>query len=370
MNKTTSNINSNYLNEESKQKSRNRLVKSSSTTTNNYPVYDKYYSKISLYKNKSRNPEKNFKKSNSSTSKFNSKLVKSQNSFNIEEENKLNNNNFTAFSKIMEHYFQQKNKEILKRKQNIPLRKNMTKNNNKIIVEINSNNSNYYFKKNITTNNIKNSNSNKLTKRQIEDKKNNPDFNKDKKNITTRNKNLSMKDIENISYNSKILNCTNSNKSKVIKENIIVKKIYQSANKNNNKKINKINYPISPSRTERNKIANKKINISKKLNRLKKKDSNITEIIEKKYNILFNNNDSENNNSNNNKISSRNSIKGNYFSIKEYQFTQTNTLNTKIEKKDDKLEGPENIHFLLVELIQKGRKKMEEIFDKLNINNK
>ena len=38
MNKTTSNINSNYLNEVSKQKSRNRLVKSSSTTTNNYIV--------------------------------------------------------------------------------------------------------------------------------------------------------------------------------------------------------------------------------------------------------------------------------------------------------------------------------------------
>ena len=56
------------------------------------------------------------KKSNSSTSKFNSRLVKSQNSFNIEGENKLNNNNFTAFSKIMEHYFQQKNKEILKKK--------------------------------------------------------------------------------------------------------------------------------------------------------------------------------------------------------------------------------------------------------------
>ena len=39
-------------------------------------------------------------------------------------------------------------------------------------------------------------------------------------------------------------------------------------------------------------------------------------------------------------------------------------------KKIDELEGPENIHFSLVELIQKGRKKMEEIVDKLNNNNK
>jgi hypothetical protein len=372
MNKTTSNINSNYLNEVSKQKSRNRLVKSSSTTTNNYIVYDKYYSKISLYKNKSRNPENNFKKSNSSTSKFNSKLIKSQNSFNIEGENKLNNNNSTAFSKIMEHYFQQKNKEILKRKQNVPLRKNITKNNNKIILEINSNNSNFYFKKNITTNNIKNSNSNKLTKRKIEDKKDNPDFKKDNKIKTTRNRNLSMKDIENISNNSKNLNCTNSNKSKVIKENIIVKKIYQSDNKNNNKKINKINYPTSPSITDRNKISNKKSNnTSKKLNTLKKSDSNIIEIIEKKYNILFNNNLNENINTNNKIISSRNSIKGNYISIKnDNEFTKTNNLNSKNVKKIDELEGPENIHFSLVELIQKGRKKMEEIVDKLNNNNK
>jgi len=369
MNKTTSNINSNYLNEESKQKSRNRLVKSSSTTTNNYIVYDKYYSKISLYKNKSRNPENNFKKSNSSTSKFNSRLVKSQNSFNIEGENKLNNNNFTAFSKIMEHYFQQKNKEILKRKQNVPLRKNMTKNNNKIIVEINSNNSNYYFKKNITTNNIKNLNSNKLTKRK-EDKNNIPDYNKDKIK-TTRNRNLSMKDIENISYNSKILNSTNSNKTKVIKENIIVKKIFQSDNKNNQKKINNTNYPTSPSITDRNKILNKKSNTSKKLNTLKKNGSNITEIIEKKYNILFNNNYNENNNINNNEILSRNSIKGNYISNKnDNEFNKPNNLNTKIEKKVDELEGPENIHFSLVELIQKGKKKMEEIVEKININNK
>ena len=246
------------------------------------------------------------------------------------------------------------------------------KNNNKIILEINSNNSNFYFKKNITTNNIKNSNSNKLTKRKIEDKKDNPDFKKDNKIKTTRNRNLSMKDIENISNNSKNLNCTNSNKSKVIKENIIVKKIYQSDNKNNNKKINKINYPTSPSITDRNKISNKKSNnTSKKLNTLKKSDSNIIEIIEKKYNILFNNNLNENINTNNKIISSRNSIKGNYISIKnDNEFTKTNNLNSKNVKKIDELEGPENIHFSLVELIQKGRKKMEEIVDKLKNNNK
>jgi len=183
-----------------------------------------------------------------------------------------------------------------------------------------------------------------------------------------------MKDIDNnISYisNSKIVNYTNSNKTKLKKENIIVKKIFQSSN--NQIKINKIKNPTSPtylSNTNRN--INSNLNSNKinrpitKINSLKKNESTISEIsaLEKKYNKLFNSND------NNNKIStSRNiSSKGNYTSLSEV--TKPNTLNTKVEKKDDELEGPELIHFSLVELIQKGRKKMEEIVDNLNKNNK
>ena len=90
---------------------------------------------------------------------------------------------------------------------------------------------------------------------------------------------------------------------------------------------------------------------------MKKNDSNLSEIsaLEKKYNILFNSND------NNNKMyTSRNTnSKVNYTSLSEV--TKPNTLNTKIEKKEDELEGPELIHFSIVGLIQKGRKKMEEI---------
>ena len=178
-----------------------------------------------------------------------------------------------------------------------------------------------------------------------------------------------MKDIDNnISYTSnfKILNSTNSNKSKIKNENIIVKKIFHSSN--NQIKINKIKNPTSPtyfSNTSRNINLNKLIRPITKLNSLNNNESNIIEIsaLEKKYNKLFNSND-------NNKIStSRNiSSKGNYTSLSEV--TKPNTLNTKVEKKDDELEGPELIHFSLVELIQKGRKKMEEIVCNLNKNNK
>ena len=366
MNITTSNIKTNFVIDDPKKISRNRLIKSSSTTSNNYSVYEKYINKISFYKKKSRNTENNIKKSNSSLSKFQSKLGNSQNSFNLSNFEGEKNNNFSAFSKIMEHYFQQKKKEMLKRKQNIPLRKNFSKN-KKIVVEINTNNSNSNNKKNNkSTNNLINNRLNQLTKKKTDIKK---DINISRLK-TTRNRNLSMKDIDNnISYTSnfKILKeNTNSNKIKIKNENIIVKKIFHS--NNNQIKINKIKNPTSPtyfSNTSRNINLNKLIRPITKLNSLNNNESNIIEIsaLEKKYNKLFNSND-------NNKIStSRNiSSKGNYTSLSEV--TKPNTLNTKVEKKDDELEGPELIHFSLVELIQKGRKKMEEIVCNLNKNNK
>ena len=370
MNITSSYIKSNYIIDEPKHRSRNRLTKSSSTTSNNYSLYEKYIHKISLYKTKSRNTDNNLRKNNSSSSKFLSKLRNYQSSFNLsnfEGESKLNNNNFSAFSRIMEYYFQQKSKEMLKRKQNVPLRKNDHKN-KKIVVEINSNNS-AYNKKNNLGNKIINQHLKQITKRKTENKNNNNIINNNINRFkTTRNRNLSMKDIENISYlsSSKILNNTNSNKIKK-KENIIVKKIFQSDN--NQIKINKKKTPLSPSycsNTNRNLNSNKKIRQIKKNNSLKKNDSNLSEIsaLEKKYNILFNTND------NNNKIyiSKNTNSKVNYTSLSEV--TKPNTLNTKIEKKEDELEGPENIHFSLVDLIQKGRKKMEEIVGNLNKNNK
>ncbi len=370
MNFTSSNIKQNNVIDEPKHRSRNRLIKSSSTTSNNYSIYDKYMNKMSLYKSKSRNIENKLRKNNSLTSKYQSKLGNSQTSFNLsnfESDNKLNNNNFSAFSKIMEHYFQQKSKEMLKRKQNVPLRKNYYKN-KKIVVEINSNNSTYN-KKNDPGNNIINQHYNPLSKKKIENKNNNCGTDNVNRLKTTRNRNLSMKDIENTSnYSSKILNCTYANKTKTQKkDNIIVKKIFKSDN--NQIKINKKKTPTSPSyfsNTSRNLNSNKKILQINKNNSLKKNDSNLSEItaLEKKYNILFNSND------NNNKMyTSRNTnSKVNYTSLSEV--TKPNTLNTKIEKKEDELEGPENIHFSLVDLIQKGKKKMEEICGNLNKNNK
>ena len=273
--------------------------------------------------------------------------------------------------KILKKYYIINKKDKLDRnnnryiKQNIPLRKNFSKN-KKIVVEINTNNSNSNNKKNNkSTNNLINNRLNQLTKKKTDIKK---DINISRLK-TTRNRNLSMKDIDNnISYTSnfKILNSTNSNKSKIKNENIIVKKIFHSSN--NQIKINKIKNPTSPtyfSNTSRNINLNKLIRPITKLNSLNNNESNIIEIsaLEKKYNKLFNSND-------NNKIStSRNiSSKGNYTSLSEV--TKPNTLNTKVEKKDDELEGPELIHFSLVELIQKGRKKMEEIVCNLNKNNK
>ena len=86
---------------------------------------------------------------------------------------------------------------------------------------------------------------------------------------------------------------------------------------------------------------------------MKKTDSNCSEVeTENKYNILFNRN---------NKINNLN--KGNFHTNEN---TKPNTLNTKF----DELEGPEVIHFSLIDLIQRSKKKMEEISNNLNKENK
>ena len=66
MSKIFSNSNNENINN---QKSRNRLVKSSSTGVNN--LYEKYIDKIYLNKNNTRNKENDLRKYNSSASKVN-----------------------------------------------------------------------------------------------------------------------------------------------------------------------------------------------------------------------------------------------------------------------------------------------------------
>ena len=112
MSKNFSNSNNEKINN---QKSRNRLVKSSSTGVNN--LYEKYIDKIYLNKNNTRNKENDLRKYNSSASKVNNNKKNttnsSFNSFNKEGDKIIKNNvHLHSFSKIMEKFFQQKNKEL------------------------------------------------------------------------------------------------------------------------------------------------------------------------------------------------------------------------------------------------------------------
>ena len=346
MNINSSNFKSSFILEEHKPKPKYNHTKSSSMITNNYSIYEKYIGKNSLYKSKSRNKDNSLRKSNSLTFKHPGKNLKSQSSFNlsnIESDSKIKKNKFSSFSQIMENCFQQKKKEISKK---ASIRKNFSRNYKQIIVEINSGNSgsNSYHKKSNTGVNVISQHLNQLNKKKFESK-----------NIkTTRNRNLSMREIDNISYLISSQNTNNnSNKNKTQKENINVRKFFEPKKK----KITK----ILPSNNNNFKNSNLK-NRNYKSNSLKKNNVNNSDNeIEKKYNLLLNSNYSSENKTSRNTL-----IKGpNYNTYKsgESEVTKPGTLNTKIEKekKEDELEGPELIHFSIVGLIQKGRKKMEEI---------
>ena len=56
---------SNDINPISETRNKNKLIKSSSTTVNNYSIYEKYISKVSLNQNcKNKNKENNIQKNN------------------------------------------------------------------------------------------------------------------------------------------------------------------------------------------------------------------------------------------------------------------------------------------------------------------
>ena len=354
--------------EESTSKNIKQLGKSSNTTVNGYSLYDKYFSKAYLNKtNKKKSKKKENKLNfNSSLNINNSKRINSNNSSNLsiyEGENKnIKKNNKNEFNKIMENYLNQRNYDKFQRKKNF--QKSLTNRNikseNNSNSKVNLNNS----RKNFSRNNL----INQLSKRK------NDSLNKiyNNKIKLTRNKNLSMKDIENFSSVKSLKHINNINlNNNFRKENIYPKKILEINITNKKSK-----RETSPNNKNNNTflIKNKIQNIKKPLSKRKTETNNskITEL-GKKYDFHFNN---ENKLLNKNKINkSKNLIKNNSckiinnYTIKNGESeTKTNTLNEKIEKKEDELEGPEIIHYSLVELIQKGRKKMKEI--SINLNNK
>ncbi len=312
-------------------KSRNKLIKSCSTGVNS--LYGKYIDKIKPNKVNKNYKDNNLRKYNFSASKVNYKKNFSQtsfNSFNIDNKPlKKNSFHFHSFSKIIEKYFQQKNNELNK--------SNKNRSDKNFISE-----SNIYYTSNKKSNLI------------FQNSKKNESYNINNKNKSSRNKNLSMREIDS---NIKSLKHTHNN---FRRDNIYPKKIF---NLNTNIIIKKNNQEISPiNKNNKNKsinffnnnnseIKNKKSR--NKNNSMKKTDSNCSEVeTENKYNILFNRN---------NKINNLN--KGNFHTNEN---TKPNTLNTKF----DELEGPEIIHFSLIDLIQRSKKKMEEISNNLNKENK
>ena len=302
-------------------KSRNKLIKSCSTGVNS--LYGKYIDKIKPNKVNKNYKDNNLRKYNFSASKVNYKKNFSQtsfNSFNIDNKPlKKNSFHFHSFSKIIEKYFQQKNNELNKS---------------------NKNRSNKNF---ISESNI-NYTSNKKSNLIFQNSKKNESYNINNKNKSSRNKNLSMREIDS---NIKSLKHTHNN---FRRDNIYPKKIF---NLNTNIIINKNNKNKSINFFNNNNSEIKNRKSRNKSNSMKKTDSNCSEVeTENKYNILFNRN---------NKINNLN--KGNFHTNEN---TKPNTLNTKF----DELEGPEVIHFSLIDLIQRSKKKMEEISNNLNKENK
>ena len=350
--------------EESNTKSRNKLVKSSSTTVNNYSLYEKYIGKTNTSKNNiSKQKESNTKKNNSSSSKFNnSKRVNSHNSFylsNYEGESKVIKKNIYAFNKIMENYLQQKNIELLQRKKNLHVKSVSNRN---IISESSSNYSNKY-----NTNKKLFSGNSLMNHRMSERKNESMNVINSNKIKLTRNKNLSMREIDNFSNFSNVKSLKHMNNN-FRKQNLFPKKFLE--NNITNKKITspELNYEsdINNNNTFNYNNNNKCENKKNKSNSTRNTDCNNSKIIEigKKYDLFFNSESQIYDKKNNNKIISNSINKGknnNTLKSRDSEVTKPNTLNEKIEKKDDDLEGPEIIHFSLVELIQKGRKKMEEI---------
>ncbi len=369
----SSNRNSDF-NPISDTRNRNKLVKSSSTTVNNYSIYDKYICKVSLNKNcKNKNKKNNIKNNNlSNNNKLkNMRRLNSPNSINLsnyEGNSKIVKKNIYAFNKIMENYLQQKNIELLQRKKNSHIK---SFNNKNIISDSNINNSNLYLSTNrkvFSGYNLTNNHLNQITKNKNESM----NLIRNNKIRLRRNKNLSMRDIDNFSGVKSLKHMNNTNYRK---ENYYSKNNCQIQNNTTNKKIknesspdyyytNVKNYTFNNNNTNNSRCNSKKNIIKNKCKSTRRIDSKDLKVndLEKKYELLINN---KTNNIKNFTSSRNNSCKihNNNYTIKsgDSEITKPNTLNEKIEKKDDGLEGPEIIHFSLVTLIQKGNKKMKEI---------
>ena len=335
MNTTSSILKSSLNYEDIKYKIKDQLKKSLSMISNNNLIYEKYIRKP--IKNKSRNDNNSLIQSNS-LSKYKNKS--NQNSFgllNIDNEDRKVNINNSMFNIIMDNYFKERKNDIKKRKNIISMKKNFSKN-KPINIEINLNNSSLNNRKSYSNYHIKNEKINKINKQKIE-------VNNNKNQLKfTRKRNLSIKDIDNIS-NMINLKIPNNNYSK--------QKEYKS---NNSKSKRKNTYLTSPT----TKIIYKSKLIHKSKSLIKINDIN---------------------NTNNNYLSinktSRNSLyytNNNYnlFKSNENELTKPNTINSKNEKekKEYQLEGPELIHFSLIKLIQKEKKKMEEISKNIELNNR
>ena len=295
-----------------KKKIDKNLLKSSSASIVQKSNYDNYLNKITSFKNKTRNKNKNsnFKLSFSEIEQKNPKNnILYNNSNNISGNKKLANN--ISF-KIINHSSKNScniNKKFVK---TLYQRKKIGE-----IIKVNTNNTSKIISQNKNTSNNKIHNSEKLTK-------NYKNFNNKIKEIG-KTKLFNLKQIG-ITVNS-VRHSVKLNKEKKVNyefENELYK------NNTENFDIEKITTRCLSSKliNSKNNIILNNLNFSssnsvKDLSKLEKKDSN-------------------------NKITT------------SYNNCTTSTQNEILTSERD-LEGPEIIHFSLVELIQKGNKKMNDL---------
>ena len=295
-----------------KKKVDKNLLKSSSASIVQKSSYNNYLCKITSSKNKTRNKNNNsnFKLSSTEIEQKNSKNnnLLYNNTSNIPQNKKLANN--ISF-KIINHSSKNSNNINKKFVKTLYQRKKIGE-----IIKVNTNNTSNIKSKNKNISNNKLYNSEQLTK-------NNNNFNNKVKEIG-KTKLFNLKHIG-ITVNS-VRHSIKLNKEKKVNyefENELYK------NNTENSQIEKITTRCLSSKliNNKNNIILNNLNFSssnsvKDLNKLEKKESN-------------------------NKVTT---------SYNNCTTTQNEVL---ISERD--LEGPENIHFSLVELIQKGNKKMNDL---------
>ena len=310
---STSTSSNRIIEKPQKKKTNNHLLKSSSASIVQKTNYNNYLDKISSFKDKTRNKNKNLNSKISST----------------ETENKNYKYNFT---------FNNSN--------NISINKNIA--------------NNISFK--VINHSSKNSNNNNKFLKTIYQRKNIGEIIKVNTNSNPKNNN-NLK----ISPNQKIFNSQKINK--------LTKKSFENKVKEIGKKkllklkqigttVNSVRHSIKLNKEKQ------KINLEFE-NELYKNNITDNSQIEKKSTRCLSSKSiskKENKYLNNLNISSSNSVKDLYNLEKKYNDKVTSsynnfttTLQNEILYSDRDLEGPEIIHFSVVELIQKGNRKMEDI---------